>query len=255
MSLTSIQAVWSCSTVGCGTDTLETPGWPEHQARHTIEAFAKWGPHLLHVVASFGRGSTSGYCAGIATTLKDNTTWTFLAPTNEIFDVALADQNLSISANLDKCNQSRLISILDQHIIQEGAYFVNGYGLRNGQELKTQLNGSRLAVKCQELEGDDASKCQVPTGNSASSITFSTPGGSNATITAGKGHRDIKAGISVVHIVDKVLMPPANVTKDCATAQSSNAPSNKAKPDVGSPVPAAGSSAPPTGWRDGVFKP
>jgi hypothetical protein len=114
---------------------------------------------------------------------------------------------------VSECQRKQLATLLGQHIITEGAYFVMpGGAFKNTEELDTRLGASnKLTIRC-EGSGDGATGCKVPTNNSQGNITLSTPGGTHATITDNKVHRDIKAGRSVVHIVDNVLMPTANMT-------------------------------------------
>ena len=132
----------------------------------------------------------SGICAGLASSHNDNTKWTILVPNNTTYDESLVNQDLDKMVDLGCCQTTLLIAMVSQHIITDGAYFVDTRAFENHTQLQTfetLFCGDKLAV------GMSAS---------GSDVAFFA-GGTSANITSS----DIKAGKSLVHIIDNVLLP------------------------------------------------
>ena len=122
---------------------------------------------------------------------------------------------------------------------------MKGNAFKNKEKLNTLLDGSKLAVTCQEMGGGDI-RCQVPTNNSQSSIKFSTRGGTSANITVAGGSHDIKAGKSIVHIIDNVLMPTANMTVAVTCSPKKGDETHKDKPAAQQGAGTTGTGEPST---------
>eukprot|EP00879_Flechtneria_rotunda_P006844 GHRR01007189.1.p1 GENE.GHRR01007189.1~~GHRR01007189.1.p1 ORF type:complete len:182 (-),score=48.79 GHRR01007189.1:1189-1734(-) len=124
--------------------------------------------------------------AGVANSLTSDKTWTILAPTNEAFAKRLeASFNITPQQLLQPQNKDLLVKILSLHVVPTAALTSNQ--LKNGQKLQTILKGSAPLT--------------VIINNGK--VSFKSPGGNTATVTVA----NIKAGSSVVHVVDDVILP------------------------------------------------
>jgi len=121
--------------------------------------------------------------AGLTGPLSDpSTTWTLFAPTNAAFTKALEDLKLTQDALL--ADKALLTKVLQFHVVPGKAALAAD--LKDGQVLPTALTGQSLTAN---VKGSDVS----------------VTGGK---VTAKVVKPDIKAGKSVVHVVDSVLVPP-----------------------------------------------
>lgn len=123
--------------------------------------------------------------AGIS--IPDSNKWTILAPTNEAFEARLKkDLNTTAAALLG--NKKLLTKVLQYHVIPAGA--VLSSELKDNQTFTTALAGAApLTVRVKSKEGKTYVKFIGAT-NWAKVVTA-----------------DVKAGNSVVHIVNDVLLP------------------------------------------------
>jgi transforming growth factor-beta-induced protein len=99
-------------------------------------------------------------------------------------------------------NKPLLTSILSYHVIPAGA--VTAANVTDGMSYATLLPGANLTAHVNATN--------------ATNVTFSTPEGTNATVVT----PDIMAGMSVVHIIDTVLVPPMNATSTGGGAGAGN---------------------------------
>ena len=113
--------------------------------------------------------------AGLVETLQGNGPFTVFAPTNEAF-AALPEGTLEMLLKPE--NKDKLVAILTYHVVGSKVLSSN---LENGQEAGT-VNGANLKVKL---------------GNGKAMIN-------NATVVAA----DVMASNGVVHVIDKVILPP-----------------------------------------------
>jgi uncharacterized surface protein with fasciclin (FAS1) repeats len=113
--------------------------------------------------------------AGLVETLQSNGPFTVFAPTNEAFNALPAG---TLESLLKPENKSKLVSILTYHVV--GAK-VMSTDLSNGQKAKT-------------VEGQDI---KVTLDNSGVMIN-------DAKVVAA----DVSASNGVVHVIDKVILPP-----------------------------------------------
>jgi uncharacterized surface protein with fasciclin (FAS1) repeats len=97
--------------------------------------------------------------------------------------------NVTPAVLLGPENTALLTSILSYHVIPAGA--VTAANVTDGMSYATFLPGANLTAHV-----------------NATNVTFSTAEGVNATVIT----PDIMAGMSVVHIIDAVLVPPMNAT-------------------------------------------
>jgi hypothetical protein len=110
--------------------------------------------------------------------------------------------------------------VLSYHAIPSGA--VLSSQLTNGQNVTTALVG--------------AAPLRVRIANG--SVTFVGPA-NNATVTAA----DIKAGASVIHVIDDVLLPESNAPAPKVTAAQGNATASPAAAPAPSTAARSGASA------------
>jgi uncharacterized surface protein with fasciclin (FAS1) repeats len=152
------------------------------------------------LISAFCRVTPTPRCsAGLASSLNDTTAWTILAPTNEAINKTLAALNLTPTQLLGPENKPLLTLILSQHVIPAGA--VTAANVTDGMSYATLLPDANLTAHV-----------------NATNVTFSTTEGVNATVIT----PDIMAGMSVVHIIDAVLVPPMNATSMGAGAGAGN---------------------------------
>lgn len=114
--------------------------------------------------------------ADLVETLQGEGPFTVFAPTNEAF----ADIQSTVDTLLMPENKDDLTNVLTYHVVP-GTY--TAADLKDGQELTT-VQGEKLTVS---IEGDT-----VKVGD--------------ATVT----QADVETSNGVVHVIDKVLVPPAN---------------------------------------------
>jgi uncharacterized surface protein with fasciclin (FAS1) repeats len=118
---------------------------------------------------------TAVKAAGLVETLSGNGPFTVFAPTNEAFE-ALPDGTLE--SLLKPENKDQLVAVLTYHVI--GAKVMSS-DLKEGQKAKT-------------VQGEE--------------VTISLKGG--ASVSGAKvATADIKASNGVVHVIDKVILPPS----------------------------------------------
>eukprot|EP00878_Enallax_costatus_P002903 GHUV01003097.1.p1 GENE.GHUV01003097.1~~GHUV01003097.1.p1 ORF type:complete len:302 (+),score=91.18 GHUV01003097.1:40-945(+) len=170
--------------------------------------------------------------ANVTSALGPNTTWTILAPTNEAFTTRL-NESLGITPQqlLQPANKQTLVDVLSYHVIPGAA--VLSSNLTDGQEVATALQGA------------DPLTVSVADGN----VVFQGAQ-NNATVTI----PDIRAGRSVIHVVDDVLLPAgvgsngtdsANGTAvggGAAVGANDTAPSTAAGTAVGGGAAASGAA-------------
>jgi uncharacterized surface protein with fasciclin (FAS1) repeats len=160
--------------------TKPAPSYPSLSSALTAAATA---PQLTTLLAAIK-------AAGVASALTPNTTWTILAPTNKAFQTRLAKLNVTADALLK--NKDLLVKILSYHVIPSGAVYSSQ--LKNNQTVATALQGATLTVK---IYGKN--------------VAFKGPVNKAKVVVA-----DIKAGNSVVHVIDDVLVPPGVVSPEVA---------------------------------------
>lgn len=117
--------------------------------------------------------------AGLGATLSGPGPFTVLAPTDKAFTEALASLNLTAAELL--ADKDRLTKILTYHVLPTEALAADVVKL-DGQQVTT-VNGAKITV---DVSG---SKVMVQ----------------NATVTA----TDVMASNGVIHVIDKVLLPPS----------------------------------------------
>jgi transforming growth factor-beta-induced protein len=116
--------------------------------------------------------------AGLVNTLKGTGPFTVLAPTDQAFADALKALNLTKAQLL--ADKTTLTSILTYHVIPSKAMAADVVKL-NGKEVAT-VNGAKVKV----------------------SVSGNTVKMNDATVTK----TDIAATNGVIHVIDKVLLPP-----------------------------------------------
>ncbi|MFN0029765.1 MAG: fasciclin domain-containing protein [Acidimicrobiales bacterium] len=117
--------------------------------------------------------------AGLTATLSGPGPFTVLAPTDEAFTEALKALDMTAAELLaDKAN---LTKILTYHVLPTEALAADVVKL-DGQQVAT-VNGAKVAIK----------------------VSGSTVMVQDATVTA----TDIMASNGVIHVIDKVLLPPS----------------------------------------------
>lgn len=116
--------------------------------------------------------------AGLVSTLKGTGPFTVMAPTDQAFADALKSLNLTKAQLL--ADKTTLTSILTYHVIPSKAMAADVVKL-NGQEVAT-VNGAKLKI----------------------SVSGNTVKVGDATVTK----TDIAATNGVIHVIDKVLLPP-----------------------------------------------
>ncbi|WIA36151.1 hypothetical protein OEZ86_007497 [Tetradesmus obliquus] len=137
--------------------------------------------------------------AGLADSLKADTAWTIFAPTNEAFATRLqAALGITPQQLLEPSNKDTLVKVLSYHVIPSAA--VLSSQLTDGQQLTTALSGA--APLTVSLQGG---------------MVNIQGAGSTAMVTV----PDIKAGKSVVHVVDDVLLPAGVGMPEAGTMPSS----------------------------------
>lgn len=151
----------------------------------TIASVAASVKDLSTLVAAVSASNLVGAVTNPATVA------TVLAPTNEAFAKTLAALNLTAAQLLN--NTKLLNAVLAQHVILGAA--VESKALKNGATVETALKNSNLTVA---LDGGK--------------VVFKA-GGSNATVVIA----DVKAGNSIVHVIDNVLLP-SSAALQAATA-------------------------------------
>jgi len=112
----------------------------------------------------------------LATTLQGKGPFTVFAPTNQAF----SDIQSTVDTLLKPANKADLQKVLTYHVVP-GTY--TAADLKDGQELTT-VQGQKLTV----------------------SVNGSTVKVNDATVEMA----DVNASNGVVHVIDKVLVPPAN---------------------------------------------
>lgn len=119
--------------------------------------------------------------------------WTLLAPTNDAFAATLARLNLTAQAVL--ANRPLLTAVLSYHIIPEGAIMLKRF---QDRAQYVTFTGNRTATPQDLLTADVSGKLK------RRRVTL-VGGLNNATIV----QADIKAGRSIIHKINSVLLPPA----------------------------------------------
>nr|QYF06643.1 CvacAstaP1 [Scenedesmus vacuolatus] len=175
-------------------------------------------PNLSILLAAVKAANVSG-------ALGPNTTWTILAPTNQAFTSRL-NESLGITPQqlLQPANKKTLVEVLSYHVIPSGAVYSSN--LTNGQEVPTALAG--------------ADPLTVAINNRT--VTFEGAE-NNATVTVA----NIRAGRSVIHVINDVLLPAGVGNSSNTTAEGeSTAPGAAGSRDVaaGSAVGGGSTSAP-----------
>uniref|UniRef100_A0A383WMA0 FAS1 domain-containing protein n=1 Tax=Tetradesmus obliquus TaxID=3088 RepID=A0A383WMA0_TETOB len=161
--------------------------------------------------------------AGVGSALTPNTTWTILAPDNAAFTSRL-NESLGITPQqlLLPENRETLVQVLSYHVIPSAA--VLSSQLTDGQNLTTALAGAAPL------------RVRIADGN----VTF-IGAATNATVIGA----DIRAGASVIHVIDDVLLPAAPAGND--TAENATAADGAAEPpmyaSIGEALTAANTSA------------
>ncbi|MEO1288113.1 MAG: fasciclin domain-containing protein, partial [Chloroflexota bacterium] len=123
--------------------------------------------------------------AGFVSTLNGEGPFTVFAPTDEAFEVALEALGLTAAELLAEENRDLLTSVLTYHVVS-GA--VLSTDLEDGMEVET-LNGAILTV-----------------GVSDDGVTLTDGTGAVYNVTVA----DVMASNGVVHVIDGVLLPPAD---------------------------------------------
>eukprot|EP00878_Enallax_costatus_P003801 GHUV01004017.1.p1 GENE.GHUV01004017.1~~GHUV01004017.1.p1 ORF type:complete len:225 (+),score=69.47 GHUV01004017.1:224-898(+) len=141
--------------------------------------------------------------AGVASALAADTTWTILAPNNAAFEKRLAKLNVTADALLK--NKELLVKVLSYHVIPSGAV------------LSTQLKDNETVATA--LKGATPLKVKIYDG----SVYFKGPVNKAKVIVA-----DIKAGGSVIHVIDDVIVPPGVVSESVAKQWNAEWGQNKA---------------------------
>jgi uncharacterized surface protein with fasciclin (FAS1) repeats len=123
--------------------------------------------------------------ANVSGALGPNTNWTILAPTNQAFTTRL-NESLGITPQelLQPAYKETLLNVLSYHVIPSGAVYSSN--LTDGQEVPTALA--------------DADPLTVSINNGT--VTF-TGAENDANVTV----PNIRAGRSVVHVINDVLLP------------------------------------------------
>nr|8C18_A Chain A, Astaxanthin binding fasciclin family protein [Coelastrella astaxanthina] len=124
--------------------------------------------------------------ANVTGALTANTTWTILAPTNDAFAKRLAKLNLTADAVLK--NKDLLVKILSYHVIPSGAVYSKA--LKDNATVATALKDASVTVRLYQGK-----------------VMFKGPV-NKAQVTVA----DIKAGGSVIHVINDVLLPPGVVS-------------------------------------------
>jgi uncharacterized surface protein with fasciclin (FAS1) repeats len=159
--------------------------------------------------------------ANVSGALGPNTNWTILAPTNQAFTTRL-NESLGITPQqlLQPANKQTLVEVLSYHVIPSGAVYSSN--LTDGQEVPTALAGA------------DPLTVSINNGT----VTFE--GAQNdANVTAA----DIRAGGSVIHVINDVLLPDG-------VGQSTNASTSNDTTAVGGGASVGASPAPGAASRD-----
>jgi uncharacterized surface protein with fasciclin (FAS1) repeats len=171
------------SVVADKADPAKTKAPPSYPSLSSAVTAAAAAPQLTTLIAAVK-------AAGVAGALTSNTTWTILAPTNKAFEKRLAKLNVTADALLK--NKELLIKILSYHVIPSGAVYSSQ--LQDNQAVATALKGATLTVKVY-----------------GSKVAFKGPVNKAKVIIA-----NIKAGNTVIHVIDDVLVPPGTVSAEVA---------------------------------------
>lgn len=174
-------------SAACGDDNDTTPSQtgnppvtsPATTSPATSAAAAKDIVDTAIGAGSFGVLVEAVQSAGLVSTLKGSGPFTVFAPTDQAFADALKALNLTKEQLL--ADKARLTKILTYHVVPSKAVAADVVKL-NGQEVATVQGAKvKVAVSGQSVKVNDA----------------------NVTRT------DVMASNGVIHVIDKVLLPPA----------------------------------------------
>ncbi|KAI8462826.1 MAG: Fasciclin domain-containing protein [Monoraphidium minutum] len=129
--------------------------------------------------------------ANLTAPLMDaSTTWTIFAPTDEAFTNLISD--LGTTAEELLADTSLLTKVLSLHVVPGTAATADT--LSDGQQLTTLLEGSSVTV---------SKPSETPGSVSVFNAACATPCPPAANVVV----PDVKAGQSVIHVIDRVLLP------------------------------------------------
>lgn len=169
----------------CGDDDDDTVSTGEPAAEETAEGgddMAEEPGDIVAVAAGSGEFPTlvaAVEAAGLVETLQGEGPFTVLAPTEEAFAAAL--EALGITAEDLLADTELLTSVLTYHVIPGNNMAADVVGL-DGQDVAT-VNGATVAIS---VDGDTVMV-------------------NDATVV----QTDIEASNGVIHVIDTVLLPPA----------------------------------------------
>ena len=167
-------ACGSSSTTTASTTTMQDTSASTAPAAQTVVEIAAGNPDFSTLVAAV-------QAAGLAETLSGPGPYTVFAPTNEAFAKLPAG---TLDSLLEPANKQKLADILTYHVVAA------------------------------EVMAKDVKPGPVATVNGAT-FTVSTEG-SSVILTDGQGNKsmvvktDIVGSNGVIHVIDTVLLPPAN---------------------------------------------
>jgi uncharacterized surface protein with fasciclin (FAS1) repeats len=151
-------------------DPVETTEAADDTASMDIVEIASANPEFSTLVAAVD-------AAGLVETLQGEGPFTVFAPTNDAFDAALADLDLTADELL--ADTELLTSVLTYHVV-EGEFFAADVVELDGQEVET-VNGESVTIT---VDGDTVMV------NDANVVTA-----------------DVDASNGVIHVIDAVLVP------------------------------------------------
>jgi len=159
---------------GCGSDNKDTT--TTAKATTTTQAASADIVGLAKATPDLSTLVAAVTAGDLATTLQGKGPFTVFAPTNQAF----SDIQSTVDTLLKPANKADLQKVLTYHVVP-GTY--TAADLKDGQELTT-VQGQKLSV----------------------SVNGSTVKVNDATVEKA----DVNASNGVVHVINKVLVPPAN---------------------------------------------
>ncbi len=170
------------TALGAATTLLAACGGgdEDHNPLDTIVGVAQANPQFSTLVAAVVK-------AGLVNTLSGNTLLTVFAPTNAAFDAAASALGIEDGeALVDALSPETLVSILTYHVVA-------------GRNLSTSLTAGNLST-LYNFDGSATTLGLSLTGG----VTLTDAVLTTATVTTA----DVAARNGVIHVVDKVLVPP-----------------------------------------------